>query len=200
MRSRRQQLRRGSGSASYAINSRMLTHITYTLQVEAPTNQSPTCRSSTVSLGVVFQSDHRFSMSFATIPSPAKPNAINCLIQSLQPPVFKTKLIQWIVHDSVAFDQAESRYFREMMLEANGSLEQAGCLPTCNTIQEWIMKCHDITLLRGCLIAGLPLILTERAEHYYKSMGWSPFHKITIINIINLPLCSCALPVNLDRL
>jgi hypothetical protein len=60
-------------------------------------------------------------------------------------------------------------------------------------------SCHDITLLRGCLIAGLPLILTERAEHYYKSMGWSPFHKITIINSINLPSCSCALPVNLDK-
>jgi hypothetical protein len=60
--------------------------------------------------------------------------------------------------------------------------------------------CHDITLLRGCLIAGLPLIFTERAEHYYKSMGWSPFYKIVIINTINLPLCPHATPVNLDRL
>jgi len=39
--------------------------------------------------------------------------------------------------------------------------------------------CHDITLLKGCLIAGLPLILAERAGHYYKSMGWSLFHEIT---------------------
>ena len=39
--------------------------------------------------------------------------------------------------------------------------------------------CHDITLSRGCLIAGLPLILAERSGHHYKSMGWSLFHEIT---------------------
>jgi len=39
--------------------------------------------------------------------------------------------------------------------------------------------CHDITLSRGCLIAGLPLILSERVEHHYKSMGWSLFYEIT---------------------
>jgi len=39
--------------------------------------------------------------------------------------------------------------------------------------------CHDITLSRGCLIAGLPLILSERVEHYYKSIGWSLFYEIT---------------------
>jgi len=47
--------------------------------------------------------------------------------------------------------------------------------------------CHDITLLRDCLIAGLPLICTERAEHYYKSIGWSSFHETIIINTINYP-------------
>ena len=41
------------------------------------------------------------------------------------------------------------------------------------------MHCHDITLSRGCLIAGLLLILAERVEHHYKSMGWSLFHEIT---------------------
>jgi len=39
--------------------------------------------------------------------------------------------------------------------------------------------CHDITLSRGWLIAGLPLILAERVEHHYKSMGWSLFYEIT---------------------
>jgi len=39
--------------------------------------------------------------------------------------------------------------------------------------------CHDITLLRGCLIAGLPLILAEGPGHHYKSMGWSLFYEIT---------------------
>ena len=75
-----------------------------------------------------------------TISSSAKRNIVNHLIQSFQPEAFKTKLIRWIVHDNVAFDQVESPYFREMMLKANGSLEQAGCLPTHNTIREWIMK------------------------------------------------------------
>jgi len=42
-----------------------------------------------------------------------------------------------------------------------------------------ILCCHDITLSRGCLIAGLPLILAERVEHHYQSMGWSLFHEIT---------------------
>ena len=50
-----------------------------------------------------------------------------------------------------------------------------------------ISKCHDITLSRGCLIAGLPLICTERAEYYYKSMGWSSFYEIVRINTINNP-------------
>lgn len=75
-----------------------------------------------------------------TIPSPVKRNIINYLIQSFQPAAFKTKLIWWIVYNNVAFDQVESQYFCEMMLEANSSLEQAGCLPTQNTIREWIMK------------------------------------------------------------
>jgi hypothetical protein len=70
-----------------------------------------------------------------TIPSSAKHNAINCLIQA-----FKTKLIRWVVHVSVAFDQVESQHFCEIMLEANGALEQSGCVPTHNTIREWIIK------------------------------------------------------------
>jgi len=49
------------------------------------------------------------------------------------------------------------------------------------------LNCHDITMSRGCLIAGLPLICTGRAEHYYKSMGWSSFHEIARINTINNP-------------
>jgi len=40
-------------------------------------------------------------------------------------------------------------------------------------------RCHDITLSRGYLIAGLPLILAERVEHHYKSIGWSLFYEIT---------------------
>ena len=42
-----------------------------------------------------------------------------------------------------------------------------------------VQSCHDITLSRGCLIAGLPPILAEGAGHHYKSMGWSLFYEIT---------------------
>ena len=45
----------------------------------------------------------------------------------------------------------------------------------------------DITLLRGCLIAGLPLVCTERVEHYYKPIGWYLFHENIAINTINNP-------------
>ena len=48
-------------------------------------------------------------------------------------------------------------------------------------------QCHDITLLRGCLIAGLHLVCTERVEHYYKSIGWSLFYKNIVINTFNNP-------------
>ena len=75
-----------------------------------------------------------------TISPSVKRNMVNHFIWSFRPEDFKTKLIRWIVHDNVALDQVESKYFREMMLEANDSLEQAGCLPTHNTIREWIMK------------------------------------------------------------
>ena len=50
-----------------------------------------------------------------------------------------------------------------------------------------MLECHDITLLRGCLIAGLPLVCTEKVEHYYKSMAWSIFHENIAINTINNP-------------
>jgi hypothetical protein len=112
MRLRRQQPGRGSSSISYAMNSRVQTHITHALQMEALASQSPICRSFRVCLRVVFQSDHRFSKPFAVtilyLPLP-KRNAISCLIQFLWLAAFKTKLIQWIVHYNVAFDQFESR-------------------------------------------------------------------------------------------
>ena len=49
-------------------------------------------------------------------------------------------------------------------------------VPLC---RECFWKFIPVTLSRGCLIAGLPLILAERVEHHYKSMGWSLFYEIT---------------------
>ena len=47
------------------------------------------------------------------------------------------------------------------------------------------------------MIAGLPLVCTERVEHYYKSMGWSLFHKDIEINTINYPHVYVLRPKNL---
>jgi hypothetical protein len=65
---------------------------------------------------------------------------INALISSFNPEKFKTLLTRWIVLDNVAFDQVDSPVFREMMLCAHEGLDQAGCLPTRNTIRDWIIR------------------------------------------------------------
>jgi hypothetical protein len=57
--------------------------------------------------------------------------------------------------------------------------------------------CYDISLFKGS-IAGLPLTCTEAGAPGYKAMGRSHLHGSRTINSINLPSCSCALPVNLD--
>ena len=61
--------------------------------------------------------------------------------------------------------------------------------------------CHNITLLRGCMVAGLPLPCIKAGALGYKSTGRSRIYESkTTINIINLPSCRYAPPVNLDRL
>jgi hypothetical protein len=45
--------------------------------------------------------------------------------------------------------------------------------------------CHDISLLRGWLVAGLPLTCIKGGALGYKSMGRSHHDSITIINTIN---------------
>jgi hypothetical protein len=61
--------------------------------------------------------------------------------------------------------------------------------------------CYDIPLLRGWLVAGLPLICTEGRAPGYKSMGRSHIHDSRIIAIQSIQTsCSCALPINLDKI
>lgn len=75
--------------------------------------------------------------------TPQDQNLINHLIASLKPEQFKVSLMKWIVHDNIAFRKAESKYFREMMLNANPSLDQAGCLPKRNALRDMIVKEFD---------------------------------------------------------
>jgi len=67
----------------------------------------------------------------------------------------------------------------EASVDAADSKGQAGLGSQLGSQAQPVEICHDITLSRGCLIAGLPLILSERVEHHYKSMGWSLFYEIT---------------------
>ena len=48
--------------------------------------------------------------------------------------------------------------------QVDALVNQLGCVSRYNPVKE---------------LAGLPLILSERVEHHYKSMGWSLFHEIT---------------------
>jgi hypothetical protein len=49
-------------------------------------------------------------------------------------------------------------------------------------------RCHDISLLRGWLVAGLPLACIKGGALGYKSMGRSHLYDSrTIINTINYP-------------
>jgi hypothetical protein len=68
---------------------------------------------------------------------------VHQLISSFKPQRFKTKLTRWIVHDNIAFNQVESPYFRDVMLELNGSLEEIHCLPNHRSIRDWIMKDYE---------------------------------------------------------
>ena len=65
---------------------------------------------------------------------------INTLITSFDPKRFKQLFTRWIIIDNIALDQVDSSAFWEMMLYANDGLEHAGCLPTRNTIWDWIIK------------------------------------------------------------
>jgi hypothetical protein len=68
---------------------------------------------------------------------------VHRLMTAFNPKRFKTKLTRWIVHDNVAFNQIESPYFRDLMLELNDSLGELDCLPTHKSIRDWIIKDFD---------------------------------------------------------
>jgi hypothetical protein len=53
---------------------------------------------------------------------------------------FKRKLLRWIIHDDLAFSTIASPFFREMMLEANSSLDGEGCLLSYTWVHDCIMK------------------------------------------------------------
>jgi hypothetical protein len=84
---------------------------------------------------------------------------VHRLITAFNPERFKTKLTRWIVHDNIAFNQVESPYFRDMMLELDGSLRQTDYLPTHRTIRDWIMR--DFNRFKGIVAQHLQNALSK---------------------------------------
>ena len=85
--------------------------------------------------------------------TPRDRDIVHKLTTAFNPKRFKTKLTRWIVHDNIAFNQVESPYFRDMLLELNGSLGELGCFPTHPSIREWIMK--DFNKYKGLVTEHL---------------------------------------------
>ena len=79
---------------------------------------------------------------------------------------------------------------------------------SCHFWQLWpknrLWICHNITLLRGCMVAGLPLPCIKGGALGYKSAGRSRIYDSKNNNQYNqynqLPSCLYAPPVNLDRI
>ena len=106
-------------------------------------------------------------------------NIVHQLITAFNPKRFKTKLTRWIVHDNIAFNQVESPYFRDLMLELNTSLGELDCLPTHRSIRDWIMK--DFNRYKGMV-----------TEHLRNALGkihisfdmWTSRNLLTLCGIV----------------
>jgi hypothetical protein len=104
---------------------------------------------------------------------------VHQLITGFDPKRFKTKLTRWIVHDNIAFNQVESPYFRDLMLELNASLGELGCLHTHRSIHDWIMK--DFDRYKGIV-----------TEHLHNALGkihisfdlWTSRNLLTLCGIV----------------
>src|SRR6267142_4510766 len=104
---------------------------------------------------------------------------VHRLMTAFNPKRFKTKLTRWIVHDNIAFNQVESPYFRDMMLELNESLGELDCLPTHRSIHDWIIK--DFNKYKGIV-----------TEHLQNALGkvhisfdlWTSRNLLTLCGII----------------
>jgi hypothetical protein len=104
---------------------------------------------------------------------------VHRLITGFNPERFKTMLTRWIVHDNIAFNQVESPYFRDLMLDLNGSLGELNCLPTHRSIRDWIMK--DFERYKG-VVAG----------HLHNALGkihisfdiWTSRNLLTLCGIV----------------
>ena len=67
----------------------------------------------------------------------------NRKVEGFKPRNFKRSFIRWVAHNNIAFMQIEGETFKDMMLQANPELEQAGCLPCAKTVKEWIAADFD---------------------------------------------------------
>ena len=110
---------------------------------------------------------------------PLEQRVINALITSFNPERFKKLLTRWIVLDNIAFDQVDSPVFREMMLCSNESLERAGCLPTRQTIRDWILK--DWKSYKGVIVE---LLKTAQGKVNISFDLWSSRNILSLCGLV----------------
>jgi hypothetical protein len=104
---------------------------------------------------------------------------VHRLMTTFNPKRFRTKLIRWIVHDNIAFNQVESPYFRDLMVELNDSVEELGCLPTHRSVRDWIIR--DFNKYKGIV-----------RQHLQNSLGkihisfdlWTSRNLLTLCGIV----------------
>jgi hypothetical protein len=103
--------------------------------------------------------------------------------------------------DLIDYNQTPIKAFASYIayfIDSSGTLDKF-CMPWALEIEGLLSLCHDISLLKGLGSWLTPDQNREGGAPGYKAMGRSHLHDRTI-NTINLPSCSCALPVNLDTL
>jgi len=82
-------------------------------------------------------------LSWVPNDNPERQAIHNTLARSLNKRRFQVAMMRWVVHNNIAFYKVESKYFRAMMLEANSGLDDAGLLPTADTIRSWIIADYE---------------------------------------------------------
>jgi hypothetical protein len=67
---------------------------------------------------------------------------VHGIITSFRPDRFKTRIIRWIVHENIAFNQIESPFFRDIFSDIGNSMGRKldDHLPTHKTVRDWILK------------------------------------------------------------
>lgn len=74
---------------------------------------------------------------------PEDQKRINTLVRSFDPNRFCRLLLQWIIHDNIAFRKIESDYFHQLLAYTNQAVITGGCLPNHSTVRSLIVAEFD---------------------------------------------------------